>query len=216
MARRAGLPWDVLHRVALYSAFVGLLGAKLFGLFELRHWPGDLTQALQSIGSAGLVFYGAPLTALPFAAWRLRTQRLPVWLCLDIAAIGFAIGGAIGRIGCFLGGCCHGTPTSSPFGITPDSAHAPLGMPLHPVQLYESLGMGILFLLLLYRFSKRAFDGEIVMLFLFGYATLRFVVEMFRGDADRGYVVAGLSTSQTISIVLFLAVGLLLAWRRKC
>jgi phosphatidylglycerol:prolipoprotein diacylglycerol transferase len=118
-----------------------------------------------------------------------------------------------GRVGCFLNGCCFGFPTLSAFKVT-----FPMGsfacehyqelQPVHPVQLYESIGLGILFLFLATLVDRKRFDGQVVALYGLGYSTLRFCMEFFRGDNPP--FALGFTLSQWISIVLF--VGSLLLY----
>jgi phosphatidylglycerol:prolipoprotein diacylglycerol transferase len=102
----------------------------------------------------------------------------------------------------------------------PDAASiggAPLGIPLHPVQLYESVVCAILFVLLLRVKRRKQFDGEVILDYTLLYAIARFILEFFRGDADRGFVFGGwLSTSQFIALLLGpLAFALWLVRRQK-
>jgi len=96
-----------------------------------------------------------------------------------------------------------------------EDAHAlvgvPLGVPLHPSQLYESLGTAILLVILLAVLKKRKFPGQVAALYLIFYAILRFALEFFRGDVARGTVFGGvLSTSQFIALlVVFLTLAAL-------
>ena len=101
----------------------------------------------------------------------------------------------------------------------PDAASiggAPLGVPLHPVQLYESIACAVLFVVLLWLRRRKRFDGEVILSYTLLYAVARFVLEFFRGDADRGFVFGGLlSTSQFIAVLLApVAIALWMARRR--
>jgi phosphatidylglycerol---prolipoprotein diacylglyceryl transferase len=79
---------------------------------------------------------------------------------------------------------------------------APLGVPLHPVQIYESLACFILFFYLMRLARRKKFEGEVILAYTIFYAMIRFVLEFFRGDADRGFLFGGfLSTSQFIAMV---------------
>ena len=83
-------------------------------------------------------------------------------------------------------------------------------VPLHPVQIYESLASLILFFILWEWIKRKQFDGQVFILYLALYSCMRFVIEFFRGDVERGFVLGGLlSTSQSISLVLIIiAIGL--------
>jgi phosphatidylglycerol:prolipoprotein diacylglycerol transferase len=156
------------------------------------------------------VYYGGLLLALGSAAWFIAKKHLPVWTVADLAAPGIALGQAIGRLGCLSAGCCYGKPTHVPWGTTftdpyaYDNVGVPLNVPLHPTQIYESVGTLALFLFLMWRLSRKHIAGQILMEYLILYSVLRFVIEFFRGD-DRGFVLYGLlSTSQFIAILIVL------------
>ena len=136
--------------------------------------------------------------------------------------MGLAFGQIFGRTGCFFAGCCWGKPAPPgfPFAVTftnPEAAEqvgTPLHIPLHPAQLYESLPLALVFLILVYSFRHRRFAGQQVVVYLLLYSVLRFAVEFFRAD-PRGFVFHGLlSTSQFISIFAFVG-ALVLFWIRR-
>ena len=108
-----------------------------------------------------------------------------------------------------MAGDDYGGPTQLPWAVTftgPDPARiggAPLGVPLHPVQLYESIVCLGLFVALVRLSRRKRFDGEVILAYTSLYAIARFLLEFLRGDADRGFVFGGLlSTSQFIATIL--------------
>jgi phosphatidylglycerol:prolipoprotein diacylglycerol transferase len=221
-ARRAGLDPARVTDMAVYVLIGGLLGAKLMlVLVEYDYYvrnPRELLSILQSGG----VFYGGLLGALPVAWWYVRRHSLDGWRTADVMAPGVAIGQAIGRLGCFAAGCCYGRPTAVPWGVTFRDAYAtrqvgtPLDIPLHPTQLYESLAVSLLFLFLLWLSRRQRFRGQVMLIYLFGYAVIRFVIEYYRGDAARGTVLGGwVSTSQFIAILVVLGVAILYPYLRR-
>ena len=122
-----------------------------------------------------------------------------------------------------MAGDDYGRPTHVAWAVTfsdPDAARiggAPLGVALHPVQLYESIVCAVLFVVLLRLKRRTRFDGEVILSYTLLYAVARFILEFFRGDADRGFVFGGLlSTSQLIAALLApLAIALWVGrWRR--
>jgi phosphatidylglycerol:prolipoprotein diacylglycerol transferase len=155
-------------------------------------------------------FYGGFIGALLAAGIFFRRHpQLPFWRAADLCGPAIALGQAIGRIGCFMAGDDYGRPTHLPWGVAftdPDAARiggAPLGVPLHPVQLYESAVCLVLFVLLVRLTRRKRFDGEVILAYTLAYAIARFVIEYLRGDADRGFVFGGLlSTSQFIAAIL--------------
>jgi phosphatidylglycerol:prolipoprotein diacylglycerol transferase len=201
--------------LGMWAIVGGLLGAKALLLVR----SPDLG-AMELLSSAG-DFYGGFIGGLAAsAAFLWRHPGLPFWRSADIAAPAIALGQAIGRIGCFMVGDDFGRPTSVPWSVTftsPDAARlggAPLGVPLHPVQLYESAVCLALFGFLLWLARRRHRDGDIIIAYTALYAIGRFVLEFFRGDADRGFVFGGLlSTSQFIGIAMLIVAGAVLIVR---
>ncbi|MFA4874286.1 MAG: prolipoprotein diacylglyceryl transferase [bacterium] len=175
------------------------------------------------IWEGGLVFYGGLIAAIAVSLWYVRRHRMNFLIICDIFAPAIALGHAIGRIGCFLAGCCYGRALDACtwYGLTfPLDRHsfAPGGVCLYPTQLMESAGEFINFGILVLLRRRKRFDGQIIATYLMIYAVLRAVVEFFRGDVERGFVVEPwLSTSQFISIIMF-GLGAVLYvkfWRSK-
>jgi phosphatidylglycerol---prolipoprotein diacylglyceryl transferase len=220
-ARRAGLDGARVMDLGIYLIIAALVGAKLLLVvvdFQyFRSNPGELL----SLVRAGGVFYGGLLTALVVALWLVRRYKLPMWTTADLFAPGIALGHVIGRFGCLLAGCCYGRPTSLPWGITfTDPAAAqnvgtPLGVPLHPTQLYDAGAELVILVFLLVTEKKwRPFPGRTFWLYMLLYAISRFVVEFYRGD-QRG-IIAGVSTSQFVSILVVpIALAMLVRLRAK-
>ena len=199
-----------------------LVGAKLLlVLVDFDHFREN-PREIFSIVRAGGVFYGGLIAAVLVAFWYMRRHRMPLWTTTDIFAPGISLGHAVGRLGCLAAGCCYGHPTHLPWGITFTNPAAaanvgtPLGVALHPTQVYESVvELGILAFLLLTEKKGRPFPGRTFWAYLLLYGISRFVIEFFRGD-PRGMVFASISTSQFISLVLVpLSVGMLIYLARK-
>jgi phosphatidylglycerol:prolipoprotein diacylglycerol transferase len=206
----------------------------------------DCTRILH-VWEGGLVFYGGVLAAAIVAVVFARRERWSFWVLGDVFAPGVALGHAVGRLGCFAAGCCFGKE-SGPWGVAfpqgsvafdelaalgalpPGASFTPA---LHPTQLYEAGGELVIFAILLaLRPRLRERPGALLLLYTALYAVLRFVVELFRGDVVRRYVIdlvtphlagwlgspAGepvlLSVGQ-LSSLLALAVCAVAAWRRR-
>jgi phosphatidylglycerol:prolipoprotein diacylglycerol transferase len=223
-ARRAGLDPDAMMSLGTSAIIGALIGAK--ALLAIRSPQEYLTSlaALRSLLSSAGDFYGGFIGALIASAIFFRRHpQLPFWRAADICAPAIALGQAIGRIGCFMAGDDYGSQTSVPWAVTftkPEAAQiggVPLGVPLHPVQLYESVVCLALFGILVWLGRRRHRDGDVIVAYTALYAAARFVLEFFRGDADRGFVFGGLlSTSQFIAIGMFaLSLGVLLVPRRR-
>jgi phosphatidylglycerol:prolipoprotein diacylglycerol transferase len=137
-----------------------------------------------------------------------------------VFAPAIALGHGIGRLGCFSAGCCWGALCHRPWAVTftnPVSNRlvgVPLGVPLHPTQLYEAFAEFLIFGVLYWRIGKPHAEGTIIALYLMLYAAARFVVEFYRFH-DQGNLFGGpLDTSQWISLVFF-AAGAAYFARRK-
>ena len=221
--RREKLNPELATGLGLWIIIGAILGAK--ALMVLRSLPDYLAEpsqflSLATIQAAGDFyggFIGALLAALIFF---VRHLEMPRWLMADLCGPAIALGQAIGRVGCFMAGDDYGSPTNLPWAVTfhhPDAAEiggAPLGVPLHPVQLYESLVCLGIFLFLVRLTRRKKFHGEIILAYSILYAVGRFLLEYVRGDVDRGFVFGGmLSTSQLIA-VLVVIVCVPLYWMR--
>ena len=137
-----------------------------------------------------------------FAAWKYGSLlRLPFCALAGLLMPLVRLFDAFGRVGCFQAGCCYGRPAQR-FGVVfTQSDIAPNGVPLLPVQLWEAGAELALFLLLAWM-DRRGFGGK-AMLCTWGaaYGTLRFVLELFRGDEARGFL-GPLSVSQVLSLLV--------------
>jgi len=207
-ARRHGLDAQRVMDLGILVIVSALVGAKLLlVIVDFDQFRAD-PMALFSIARSGGVFYGGLIFAVVAAFWYLRRHPLPFWSTCDVFAPGIALGHVIGRMGCFFAGCCWGRPTTLPWGVTftnPLAAElvgTPLGVALHPTQLYEAAAELLILLgLLAFERRGRSFPGRTFWAYMLVYAVSRFVIEFFRGD-ERGMVFGTLSTSQFISVVL--------------
>jgi phosphatidylglycerol:prolipoprotein diacylglycerol transferase len=221
-ARSRGLDPQRVMDMGIWIIVSALVGAKLLLLIvDVRRYTGSARDLLELARSGG-VFYGGLLAAVAVALWYLRRHRLPLWTTADVFAPGIALGHAVGRLGCLMAGCCFGRPTSLPWAITfhdPVAAAnvgTPLGVPLHPTQVYEAGAEAlILFALLAFERRGRPFPGRTFWVYMLLYGVSRFVIEFYRGDS-RGMVFDTLTTSQFVSAILVpvsIAMHLLLARR---
>ena len=136
---------------------------------------------------------------------------------MDMATPSLAIAHFFGRLGCFSAGCCYGRPAPQglPWAVTfrDPLSLAPPGIPLHPTQIYDALNALIIFSVLMFLRRREKFTGQLLVTYILLYAIGRSIVEIYRGDSIRGFVIDPyLSTSQFISILAFIF-GLYL-WRR--
>jgi phosphatidylglycerol:prolipoprotein diacylglycerol transferase len=218
-ARRRGIDGSRVMDLGIYLIIAALVGAKLMLVVVDFDYFANEPGEILSLVRAGGVFYGGLIAAVGVAIWLVRKYQLPLWTTADLFAPGIALGHVIGRLGCLLAGCCYGRPTSAPWAITfndPEAAAnvgTPLGIPLHPTQLYDAgAELVILGVLLATESRGRRFPGRTFWLYILLYGVSRFVVEIYRGD-DRGMIL-GLSTSQFVSLVA-IPLALLMLWRLR-
>ena len=219
LAERSKLDVERTLDLTFWCLLVGFAGARLLYIItRFSSFAADPMSVFR-VWEGGLVFLGGPLAVLPFLAWYLRKHRLPVWSTADALVPGLTIAHAFGRFGCLAAGCCYGKPTDLPWGIKLNSELVePLvrGVSLHPTQLYESFSLTIVFAGLLWVHRTRKFEGQVALTYFMAYPIIRSIIEIFRGDQIRGFVIDQiLSTSQFLSIWVFAGAAFLLVRRMK-
>jgi len=223
LAAREGLNTDAVTNLGIYCALSALAGAKLMMfLVDIPYYsqhPGEIF----SIATlrAGGVFYGGLIAALGVSWWYLKKTKLPPLKTADIFAPAIALGHGIGRIGCFMAGCCWGVECDRPWAVTftNPAAHelvgVPLGTPLHPTQLYEAISEFVIAAILYRMIRKPHANGSIIASYLILYSAVRFIVEFYRNHEQGNLGGGPLDTSQWISLALFMAGTLWLFRTRK-
>ncbi len=195
----------------------GLGGAR--AAYVIEHWSEQFAHSpwqVLNLHQGGLMFYGgligAWIAVTGFALWH-RESYLDF---LDYLITALPVGHALGRVGCFLEGCCFGARTDGPLGVVyPFHSHlwhhqvreglisrADLSpLPVYPSQLFEAALLLVLYAALFRHYPRRKVAGEQVALYALSYAVVRFALEFFRSD-ERAHV--GVFTiSQFISLLLF-------------
>jgi len=217
-ARQQNVDAARVYDMGLYIAISALVGSKALLLITdiSYYWSNPKEMFSLATLRSGGVYYGGFILAVIVGLTLSRKYQLPAWKMADLFAPGIALGQSIGRLGCFAAGCCYGKPTSSVLGVTFSNPYShetvgvPLGISLHPTQIYESLASLIIFFLLWRGLKRKRFDGQVFIAYLVLYACTRFAIELFRGDMERGFVFGGLlSTSQFISVLLLMLAAVL-------
>ena len=201
----------------VYVMFGSFLGAKIVFIIVTLPKIIELNLSWQSFVFGGFVFYGGLLgggTALILYTHRYRDETD----LFDVYAAVLPLGHALGRVGCFFAGCCYGIPYSGRWAhtYTESVGMTPLGVPLLPIQLIESAGLVLLFavqMVLFFTIGKNK-KGINAVTYLTVYPVMRFIIEFFRGDPERGRI-GVLSTSQIISIALVLVTAAVLLYRKR-
>ena len=210
LARNEGLSAAKMEGLGLVIVLTAGVGSKLLTALD---YPGFYSGGWdhfffdQMLGKGG-VFYGGFLMATSCAFLYCRLVGLPGWQVADCVAPGLALAQGLGRVGCFLAGCCWGTPTQSLLGVTYTSevSHQLTGVPLNlkiqPTQLYEAaLVLGVIPVLMWLRRNK-TFQGQVFLAYVAYYAVARFLLEFIRDDPRGRYIGNLFSTSQLISLLL--------------
>ena len=188
LGKRAGLSAELVTNLAVYCALAGMLGAKLLMfIFDWQKYAsGELELFAFSTLQAAGVYQGGLLLALLTAYLYMRHMNMPKLLTCDVFAPGLALGHAVGRLGCFSAGCCWGQQCDRSWAVTfrdPDAHEltgVPLGIPLHPTQIYEAAAELLIFALLLWYIRRPHKTGTVIGLYLVLYSVARFVVELYR------------------------------------
>jgi phosphatidylglycerol:prolipoprotein diacylglycerol transferase len=225
-ARLIGLPEATVLTFFMFALVGGIVGARLGEVWE--QWPafargplgaplgfGPLLVKIADIDSGGMVWYGGALLASGLMAlygWRSRLDLLEL---ADLFLPATAVGLGIGRVGCFLNGCCYGRPTTLPWGV------AGAGGPhTHPTQLYETLAcLALAGAATLFWYRRRS-QGQVTMVVLLGYAGWRTFNETLRGDTVMSsfWGLFPATTSQVLSLTIALAAlvaAAVVVWRRR-
>jgi phosphatidylglycerol:prolipoprotein diacylglycerol transferase len=205
-ARARGIPRERLASFIVDFYLVLIVGAFVGGrVLHVLTVPGVYAQdpgKLISIDNTGFVFFGSLLAVVAGWIWLARRYGIAFAELTDLGLTWMGLGHAFGRLGCFMAGCCWGGPTDGPTGVTfpeesivhlvePALRHGARTVPLHPTQLYEAVGLLVVFAVLFAFRIRRGIETPWLQAsrYALGYGLLRFFAEMFRGDASRGFVV---------------------------
>ncbi len=217
----------ILPTSGVWVGAAALFGAKVFYILQFEDWR-NVWRAI-FVWQGGMVAYGGVGAGLVAAVVYARLHRIPLLKGLDIAAPYVALGHGIGRIGCFLNGCCWGSVCTHPWGVRfphgsyPYMRHlkerlltseAAQSLPVHATQLYEAVGLFAIAAALKWYLAKKPWDGAVAFGYLLAYGVLRFLIEGVRGDSARP--LAGMTVSQLASLGLAgLALATILVYRAR-
>jgi phosphatidylglycerol---prolipoprotein diacylglyceryl transferase len=210
---RDGLPGERIADLGVWLMVGAVVGARLF--FVVSYWREDFAGKpiweVLMIRNGGLVFYGGLVGASLACILHARAKRLPLWKVADALAPSVALGYVFGRLGCFMYGCCYGQVCDLPWAVHFPSGHATYPHGVHPTQLYESLMNLGLYAALAWQYRRKTFDGQVFASYLMGYAVLRSIGEIFRGDYALRYLGGWATPAQLLGAAVF-ATGFALWW----
>lgn len=201
--QQAGISVDAADS-GIVGVIGGLLGAKL--LWTLEHASeAPISELLFSRG--GLSWYGGLVGGVGAGLAYVLVKGWPVVPILAAATPALAFGHLIGRIGCFLVGDDYGTPSTLPWAVAFPEGLPPTTVPVHPTQLYEAIGLGLLGWLLLRWRRGGVRDTTVLGRYFVGAGTLRFVIEFIRVNER---VAFGLSVAHLVSLAaIVIGIGML-------
>ena len=227
-AKRTALDPYAVFKTGVVTIVAAFVSARLFVALEKFGYYSQNPIEIFYYWQDGLASSGAYLGGLLAAIIFSRRSGLQPLKFLDCAAPSVGVALCLGRIGCFLNGCCYGKPSNVPWAVSFPTNSQPAyeqllhgtinpgqaSVPLHPVQLYEAVFGFALFLFLLKFRKRQRSDGESIALLFLMYSGARFFFEMLRGD-DR-WIVDGISVPQYLSVLaVALSASFLIATRRR-
>jgi len=230
-ARRKQIQADIIIDLVFVILVSSIIGARIF--YVAINWQYYLLNPFDiiKVWEGGLVFYGGFIGGFWAAVWFIHRKRLALWVIADIITPSLAVGIALGRIGCFLNGCCYGA-LSHQHGIAfpctdmppvcaqqiTDGLIAPAAaysLKVIPTQLYSALFALVAFAVLVFIERYKRFEGFLFLVFVLIYSAGRFIIEMVRCYEPAYFIIGGLTVSQVISFVLFIAATAVLCIRSK-
>lgn len=196
LARRQGRVAGFGSELAIWLIVGGVIGARAAYVFANWSEYAAYPISIFFIRQGGLVFYGGWIGGAAALLLFARVRREPLWPLADFTISAIPLAHAVGRIGCFLNGCCYGKPTDAPWGVFLEGAVR------HPTQLYEFAVNLLIYGLMWIALARKPRPGVLLALYLCTYPAARFAIEFFRGDPRIRH--GDLSLAQWVSLALFL------------
>jgi len=197
--RGANLSYENILNAALVGTPSGIIFARLFHIID--HWNYYIQNPGQIIGGAGLAIYGGVLGAALGIWIYSRLSKISFGYLADVLAPGIILSQAVGRVGCTINGCCYGLETHLPWAIvyTHPGSLGPIGVPVHPTQVYEIIYNLIAFGVLFSLRGRFKPDGSLFLIYLSLYSLWRIGIGFLREGTP---LLFGLHESQIISLIV--------------
>jgi len=205
-ALKEGYTSKTISEIIFWTVLIGIFGGRIFHVIVHFHYYSKHLSEIIRIRNGGLAIQGAILFSLYFIYVYSKTNRINFLKTVDLIAIVTPLGQAIGRIGCFLNGCCYGKATESFFGVK----FPFLTEKVYPTELFYFFMDIILFYFLLTFNKKKKRDGEVLSLYLMGFGLIRYFIDFLRGDLF--FTSLGLFSTQLIGIFIFMIGGILFSF----
>ncbi len=215
-AERQGLSKARFYDLCFYAVLGALAGSRL--VYVLSDLPTFEAHPLKifALWEGGLIFHGGLAGATAVVIYYMRRHAIPWRQAFDSLAIGMPVGQALGRVGCFMAGCCWGAPSNLPWAVVFSNPETlcPLRVPLHPSQLYESVLLVGVFGILYWLRTRKRFQGQLMLTYFTLAGAVRFGTEFFRSPLDyRGPVIIfDWPLTQVVALAITAVSGILLWW----
>ena len=209
----ANLSYDTVLTAAIVGIPSGIVVSRL--LHVIDQWGYYVQHPAEIIGAGGLTIYGAILgAALGIWIYGRFSRKFRFGYLADLLVPGLILAQAIGRVGCILNGCCYGFETDIFCAIiyTNPESYGPIGIPVHPTQLYEIVYLLIVFGVLLSIRRRFKPDGSLFLIYLSLYSLWRIGIDFIR---DGTPFLFGLHQAQVIGIIILAITVPLLAYRTR-
>lgn len=226
LAKKSGINPDLIYDFALYEVVFSVIGARLYYVIFSWDLYKDNIWSVFNIREGGLAIYGAVIAAVLTAVVYTRVKKIAFWPLVDIGAPALILGQIMGRWGNFFNREAFGGYTDSLFAMQLPLDAVRVGditdemlankevidgiayIQVHPTFLYESLWNLAVFGVLLFFWKRKKFDGQIFLMYLFGYGVGRFLIEGLRTDSLM-IPNTGLRVSQVLALVLVITSAIL-------
>ncbi len=206
-AEKRGISREIVQDLSIILIILAVVGSRTLYIITHRDHYHSIIDII-ALWEGGATYYGGLVLALAGALVYLKKKGVSFLRMADICAPSIALGIFLTRIGCFMSGCCFGSPTECPLGMAfpPDSPAGFLypGSTIHPTQLYSSFYGIVIFTVLMLFDRKRFHDGFIFALLCLLYGAARFIVDFFRYYDESAMMTDSLTVNQGISLVLAL------------
>jgi len=196
-AREKSITSETIFDLIFWTVLGGILGARLLFIFFHLAYFFEYPLEIFMVQKGGLAWQGGLILGGIFALIFTKRKKLSLPMMLELVAPYIALGQSIGRVGCFLNGCCFGKTVAWGIYFPVHQQH------LHPTQLYSSFGLLLIFFIIK-RYQRFVLvPGNSFVLYLILASVLRFMIEFFRDDHDSLFF--GLSTYQYVCLGIVMA-----------
>ncbi|MCK9266290.1 prolipoprotein diacylglyceryl transferase [bacterium] len=199
LARQNNYTQDTISNIIFFSVLWGIIGGRVLHILVHFHYYYRNLLEIVSIRNGGLAAEGAIISAIIFLFLYSKIKNFNLRKTLDLISVPVPLAQALGRVGCFLNGCCWGKPSELPWAVK----FPHLLTKVHPTQLYYTVCHLFLFALLLCLNKRKLKEGTVFSAYIMGFAFIRYTIDKFRGDLLETSL--GLYPTQIIAIFLFTA-----------